>query len=310
MRPWAGGGQVGPQSNNPSGPGPAAVTVPGDFWVTRWARPHVREGTWGSVYPAIPGTCFATGQSLCTYWHAAILRAQPFSAWPEWWGQSSSFAAWCRDHPLAVGSATGDSAPTVLHTLQPTLTCAWLFIAGTDVDLDQVEDNKVIFRFISQLVKGNRLCWLRQALSSLSGHSQVLGRVTPMVGLEKGHSLDTMRAQRMQKRPQCPGLHRATLPATFIQGAAAQGPHSSRSQKTQTSPCLCSSSPSIPPDRTARCPKGSCPSQHGHPLTAGITLHYSTLALHILLGRTFQTKSLAPSNCQNSSFNYRVLTLG
>lgn len=160
-----------------------------------------QEGTWGSVYPAIPGTCFAMGQSLCTHWHAATLRAQPFSAWPAWWGQSSSVAAWCRDHPLAVGSATGDSAPTVLHTLQPTLTCAWLFIAGTHVDLDQVEDNKVIFRFISQLVKGNRLCWLRQALPSLSGHSQVLGRVTPMVGLEKGHSLDTMRAQRMQKMP-------------------------------------------------------------------------------------------------------------
>lgn len=46
------------------------------------------------------------------------------------------------DQPL-----TGDSAPTLLHTLQPTST--WLFIAETDVDLDQVEDNKVIFRFIS-----------------------------------------------------------------------------------------------------------------------------------------------------------------
>lgn len=55
----------------------------------------------------------------------------------------------------------GDSAPTVLHTLQPISTYAWLFIAGSDVDLDQVEDNKVIFRFISQLVKGNRLCWLQ-----------------------------------------------------------------------------------------------------------------------------------------------------
>lgn len=86
----------------------------------------------------------------------------PFSAWPVWWGQSSSFAAWCRDPSLQWGQApAGDSAPTVLHTLQPISTYAWLFIAGSDVDLDQVEDNKVIFRFISQLVKGNRLCWLQ-----------------------------------------------------------------------------------------------------------------------------------------------------
>lgn len=68
----------------------------------------------------------------------------------------------------------------------------------TDVDLDQVEDNKVIFRFISQLVKGNRLCWLRQTLPNLLRHSEVLGQVTPMVGLEKGHTPDAMRAQRTQ----------------------------------------------------------------------------------------------------------------
>lgn len=90
----------------------------------------------------------------------------------------------------------------MLHTLQPSSTHAWLFIAGTDVDLDQVEDNKVIFSFISQLVKGNRLCWLRQALPNLSGHSQVLGQVTTVLGLEKGHTADIMGAQRtQQKRP-------------------------------------------------------------------------------------------------------------
>lgn len=105
--------------------------------------------------------------------------------------------------PLQWGQPlTGDSDPTVLHSLQPTSIYAWLFIAGTDVDLDQVEDNKVIFRFISQLVKGNRLCWLRQALPNLSRHSRVLGQVTPMAGLEKGHTPDTLRAQRTQeKRP-------------------------------------------------------------------------------------------------------------
>lgn len=92
---------------------------------------------------------------------------------------------------------TGDSAPTVLHTLQPTSTYGWLFIAGAHVDWDQVEDNKVIFRFISQLVKGNRLCWLRRALPNLSRHSQVVGQVTPVVVLEKGHALAT-RAQRTQ----------------------------------------------------------------------------------------------------------------
>lgn len=104
--------------------------------------------------------------------------------------------------PLQWGQPwTGVSAPIMLHTLQPTLTYGWLFIAGADVDLDQVEDNKVIFRFISRLVRGNRLCWLRQALTNLSRHSQVQGRVTPMVGLEKGHTLYTlytMRAQRTQ----------------------------------------------------------------------------------------------------------------
>lgn len=185
------------------GPGPAAVTVPGDFWVTCWARPHVREGAWSSVYPAISGTCFAIGQSLFTHWHAATLGAQPFPAWPARWGQSSSFAAWCRDPPPQWGQPlTGDSDPSVLHSLQPTSIYAWLFIAGTDVDLDQVEDNKVIFRFISQLVKGNRLCWLRQALPNLSRHSRVLRQVTPMAGVEKGHTPDTLRAQRTQeKRP-------------------------------------------------------------------------------------------------------------
>lgn len=205
------------------------------------------------------------GQSLCTHWHAATLGAQPFSAWPAWGGQSSSLV---QRPPLAVGSALpGDSAPSVLHTLQPTSTHAWLFIAGAGVDLDQVEDNRVIFRFISQLVKGNRLCWLRQALPSLSRHSQVLGQVTPMLGLQKGHTPGTMRAQRMQqKRPWCTGLHQATLPATFIQEQQHRDPTAPESQVSKTT-CLCPSSPSIPPARVGRCPRGSCPSQHGHPLT-------------------------------------------
>lgn len=153
------------------------------------------------------------------------------------------------ESPLAVGSAlTGDSAPSVLHTLQPTSTHAWLFIAGAGVDLDQVEDNRVIFRFISQLVKGNRLCWLRQALPSLSRHSQVLGQVTPMLGLQKGHTPGTMRAQRMQqKRLWCTGLHQATLPAIFIQEQQHRDPTAPESQSQKLHVCAPQAPPSLLP---------------------------------------------------------------
>lgn len=45
----------------------------------------------------------------------------------------------------------------------------------------------------------NRLCWPRQALFNLSGHSQVLEQVTPMMEMEEGCTSDALRAQQMQQ---------------------------------------------------------------------------------------------------------------
>lgn len=65
--------------------------------------------------------------------------------------------------------------------------------------MDQVEDNKDMFTLTSQPVEENRLCWPRQALFNLSGHSQVLEQVTPMMEMEEGCTSDALRAQQMQQ---------------------------------------------------------------------------------------------------------------
>lgn len=166
---------------------------------------------------AILGTYFAMGQNLLAHWHAVTLGAQPFptqQAPQTHGGVKAATLEPGAETPLQQGQLpSGDSDPTKPPSpatcprslcRQPfsrhrsTSTHTELFVAGADVDLDQVEDNKAIFRFIPQPVKGNRLCWLRQALPNLSGHGWAPGRVTPMVGTEEGWSSDAPRTQWMQ----------------------------------------------------------------------------------------------------------------
>lgn len=98
-----------------------------------------------------------------------------------------------------------------------------------------------------------------------SGTSDPNGRVGE--GTHSGYTEGTEDAGEEALMHWSPSCHPACC---LHRGSSSTGTpqlQNLRSRKNQSPPCLYPSSPSIPPDRVSRCPKGSCPSWHGHALT-------------------------------------------